>query len=200
MERRTADHRRRAQPDQADHGAGHRPRRAAPSLSSSSKASKKISNGSPRRKRSPITSCAVRWRWSKARSWKRCRGRSTRIRSTRVQREYRLRTWAVDGAPALSVSVVSRLLYEPDLQAYLETLEKPTEIVGLWVADKTSRIAGRGRQDGRLARRAPRAPARTDATRARPATSSKPRPAITGWCACWRDRANTITSPTRSIW
>ncbi len=64
------------------------------------------------------------------------------IRNTRVQREYRLRTWAVNGAPALSVSVVSRLLYEPDLQAYLETLEAPSGIVGLWVADKTSRLQG----------------------------------------------------------
>ncbi len=64
------------------------------------------------------------------------------IRSTRVQREYRLRTWVVDGAPALSVSVVSRLLYEPDLGAYLATIKEPSEIVGLWVADKTSLAQG----------------------------------------------------------
>ena len=60
--------------------------------------------------------------------------------------------------------------------------------------------AGRDHQDGRLARRAPRAPARTGPARARRARSSKPRPAITGSCACWRVRASTITSPTRSIW
>ncbi len=64
------------------------------------------------------------------------------IQKSRVQREYRLRTWAVNDAPALSVSVISRLLYEPDLQAYLETLPTPSEIVGLWVADKTSRLQG----------------------------------------------------------
>src|SRR5450432_2091045 len=64
------------------------------------------------------------------------------IRNMRVQREYHLRTWAVGDAPALSVSVVSRLLYEPDLQSYLEALVKPTEIVSLWVADKTSHLQG----------------------------------------------------------
>lgn len=64
------------------------------------------------------------------------------IKSMRVQREYHLRTWAVNNTPALSVSVVSRLLYEPDLQNYMETLEKPSDIVGLWVADKTSRLQG----------------------------------------------------------
>ena len=64
------------------------------------------------------------------------------LQKSRVQREYRLRTWAVNDAPALSVSVISRLLYEPDLQAYLETLQTPSEIVGLWVADKTSRLQG----------------------------------------------------------
>ena len=68
------------------------------------------------------------------------------IRNARIEREYHLRTWAIDAAagaaPALSVSVISRLLYEPDLQAYLDTLEKPSEVVGLWVTDKTSRVQG----------------------------------------------------------
>ncbi len=64
------------------------------------------------------------------------------IRSARIEREYHLRTWSVNAAPALSVSVISRLLYEPDLQAYLDTLEKPSEVVGLWVTDKTSRVQG----------------------------------------------------------
>lgn len=64
------------------------------------------------------------------------------IRSARVVREYHLRTWSVGGAPALSVSVVSRLLYEPDLHTYMQTLEKPSEITGLWVADKLSRLQG----------------------------------------------------------
>ncbi len=64
------------------------------------------------------------------------------IKNARVEREYHLRTWAVGAAPALSVSVVSRLLYEPDLQKYLESLDKPSDIVGMWVADKYSRVQG----------------------------------------------------------
>ncbi len=64
------------------------------------------------------------------------------IRSARIEREYHLRTWAVGADPALSVSVISRLLYEPDLQAYLDSLEKPSEVVGMWVTDKTSRVQG----------------------------------------------------------
>ncbi|HVU13714.1 MAG TPA: hypothetical protein VHD90_20700 [Phototrophicaceae bacterium] len=64
------------------------------------------------------------------------------IKGSRIQREYHLRTWAVNDAPALSVTVVSRLLYEPDLQAYLEKLTTPSEVIGLWVADKTSQLQG----------------------------------------------------------
>ncbi len=64
------------------------------------------------------------------------------IKKTRTQREYRIRTWTVDNQPALSITVVSRLLYEPDLQGFVETLEKPTDLIGLWVADKTARLQG----------------------------------------------------------
>lgn len=64
------------------------------------------------------------------------------IKGARVVREYRLRTWVVDDEPALSVSVVSRLLYEPDLQAYMTTLPTPSEVVGMWVTDKTGTIQG----------------------------------------------------------
>ncbi len=64
------------------------------------------------------------------------------IKSTRVQREYRMRTWSVADAPALSVSVISRLLYEPDLQAYIDTLSEATSMVGLWVSDKLTGLQG----------------------------------------------------------
>ncbi|MDZ4771336.1 MAG: hypothetical protein SGJ24_19605 [Chloroflexota bacterium] len=60
------------------------------------------------------------------------------IRNTRVSREYRIRTWAIEDTPALSVSVLSRLLFEPDLQGYAATLKEATAMVGLWVADKFS--------------------------------------------------------------
>ncbi|MBL8130463.1 MAG: hypothetical protein JNL42_01290 [Anaerolineae bacterium] len=64
------------------------------------------------------------------------------IRNTRVTREYRMRTWSVGGSPALSVSVVSRLLYEPDLQGYAATLTDATGMIGLWVADKQTGLQG----------------------------------------------------------
>lgn len=64
------------------------------------------------------------------------------IKNTRTQREYRIRTWTVDNQPALSITVVSRLLYEPDLQAYVTTLEKPTDMIGLYVADKWANVQG----------------------------------------------------------
>ncbi len=64
------------------------------------------------------------------------------IRRTRTHREYRLRSWIVADAPALSISVISRLLYEPDLQAYAETLTDPQALIGLQVVDKISGSSG----------------------------------------------------------
>lgn len=64
------------------------------------------------------------------------------LRNARVEREHRARAWVVDHQPALSLSVVSRLIYEPSLQTYAEGLEKITQLVGLWVSDRTSRLQG----------------------------------------------------------
>ncbi len=64
------------------------------------------------------------------------------IKNARIAREYRIRTWTIDDAPALSVSVISRLLYEPDLTAYLAAQSDPTAIVGLWAADKLTGMQG----------------------------------------------------------
>lgn len=64
------------------------------------------------------------------------------IKNTRVSREYRIRTWSVDDTPAISISVLSRLLFEPDLQGYAASLKEPAALVGLWVADKTSGLSG----------------------------------------------------------
>jgi hypothetical protein len=64
------------------------------------------------------------------------------LRNARVEREHRARAWVVDHQPALSLSVVSRLIYEPPLQTYIEGLDKVTQLVGLWVSDKTSRLQG----------------------------------------------------------
>jgi hypothetical protein len=64
------------------------------------------------------------------------------LRNARVEREHRARAWVVDNQPALSLSVVSRLIYEPSLQTYAQGLEKITQLPGLWVSDKTSRLQG----------------------------------------------------------
>ncbi len=60
----------------------------------------------------------------------------------RIERIPRLRAWAVDGLPALSISIQSRLIYKHDLRSVAETLDKPKQMVGLWVMDKQSGMVG----------------------------------------------------------
>ncbi len=64
------------------------------------------------------------------------------IKNTLVEREHRMRAWEVDGQPALSLAVVTRLLYEPEFGAYAATLKDPDELIGLLAADKTSTTIG----------------------------------------------------------
>jgi hypothetical protein len=64
------------------------------------------------------------------------------VRNVKVEREFRARSWVVDNEPAVSLSVISRLLYEPDIQTYAATLEKMTDLVGLGVVDRTSSLQG----------------------------------------------------------
>lgn len=64
------------------------------------------------------------------------------IKNTLVEREHRVRMWEVDGQAAISIAVVSRLLYEPQLQDYANTLKDPDELIGLWAADTTSTASG----------------------------------------------------------
>jgi hypothetical protein len=64
------------------------------------------------------------------------------IKNTLVEREYRARAWEVNGQPALSLAVVSRLLYEPELGAYAKALKDPDQLIGLWVADTSSTAVG----------------------------------------------------------
>ncbi len=64
------------------------------------------------------------------------------LRNARVEREHRARTWVVNGQPAISFSIVSRLMYETDLATYAATLEKPADAIGLLVADKYSSMQG----------------------------------------------------------
>lgn len=60
----------------------------------------------------------------------------------RIERVYDVRGWVVDGAPAVSLSISSRMIYKDDLRTYAATLTDPDELVGLWVADKTSTLKG----------------------------------------------------------
>jgi hypothetical protein len=59
-----------------------------------------------------------------------------------VQREYQAKTWVVAGEPALSFSVASHLICATDLYTYALGVEKPGEMVGLHVADKSSTMQG----------------------------------------------------------
>jgi len=64
------------------------------------------------------------------------------IDKARIERVYDVRGWVVDGEPAVSLSISSRMIYKDDLRTYAATLNDPDELVGLWVADKTSTLKG----------------------------------------------------------
>ena len=59
-----------------------------------------------------------------------------------VTRTYELRPWVVNGNPAVSVSVFSRLLHKVDLRTYATHVREPQDLVGLFVSDKTSTLKG----------------------------------------------------------
>ena len=59
-----------------------------------------------------------------------------------VERIYEARGWVVGGAPAISVSVFSRLIYRHDLKTYAAQTGDPKELLGLFVADKSSSLKG----------------------------------------------------------
>jgi hypothetical protein len=65
-----------------------------------------------------------------------------KLKNARVEREHKLQAWVVAGQPALSASIASRLIAERDLAAYAQQVSKPKELVGMWVTDKTSSLAG----------------------------------------------------------
>jgi hypothetical protein len=64
------------------------------------------------------------------------------ITHARIEREHKARAWGVGGLPAISLSVVSRLIYARSIMEYAATLAKPAELVGLTVADTTSTLQG----------------------------------------------------------
>lgn len=62
--------------------------------------------------------------------------------NARVERVYETRGWVVQGQPAMSISIFSHLLHKRDLKAFATQISKPEDLIGLWVADKTSSLKG----------------------------------------------------------
>ena len=58
-----------------------------------------------------------------------------------VERVHEVRGWIVNGEPAVSISISSRLVLKQDLKTY-STRVQPDQLVGLQVADKTSTLKG----------------------------------------------------------
>lgn len=64
------------------------------------------------------------------------------LRNARVEREHRIKTWVVDDQPAVSFSIVSHLIADVELVKYAETVDKAADLVGLYVADKSTTMQG----------------------------------------------------------
>lgn len=62
--------------------------------------------------------------------------------SIRVHRICDVRGWVVQGQPAISVSIDSRLVATVDVQAYAKKLSDPNKLLGLMVADRVSTMKG----------------------------------------------------------
>lgn len=63
--------------------------------------------------------------------------------NARVERVYEVRGWVVGGKPTVSISVSSHIIHKQDLKAYFAThLQKPQDLIGLFVRDKTSTLKG----------------------------------------------------------
>lgn len=60
----------------------------------------------------------------------------------RVEREYDVKGWVVDGRPSISISINSSLIHKQELRAYAKQLPDINDIVGLQVAAKTSSLKG----------------------------------------------------------
>ncbi len=59
-----------------------------------------------------------------------------------VERVHYVRGWVVQNRPAVSISVSSRIVHKQDLKEFAATVGKPEDIIGLWVAAKSSTLKG----------------------------------------------------------
>jgi hypothetical protein len=64
------------------------------------------------------------------------------LRNARVEREHRVKTWVVDGQPAVSFSIISHLIADVELTDYAKTVDKQTDLIGVQIADKSSTLQG----------------------------------------------------------
>jgi hypothetical protein len=65
------------------------------------------------------------------------------IKHARVEREYRVLPHVVENQPALSLSVISRVVYAKSLAEYVaENENKPTALIGLWAAEPHTHLQG----------------------------------------------------------
>jgi len=67
--------------------------------------------------------------------------KSQALDNATVERIHEVRPWEVNGAPAISVSITSRIVLKEDLRAYVARTSA-SQLVGLLVADKTSTFKG----------------------------------------------------------
>jgi hypothetical protein len=68
--------------------------------------------------------------------------RGADLGAVRVERVYDRRGWVMQTKPAISLSISSRLIAKQDVSAELRHLHNPDDLIGTWVADKTSTFKG----------------------------------------------------------
>ena len=59
-----------------------------------------------------------------------------------VERDYEIRGWSVQGEPAISLSISSNIIYKGNLAEYVQTINDPDELIGIWVKVKTQDFKG----------------------------------------------------------
>ncbi|MGQ9744349.1 MAG: Piwi domain-containing protein [Candidatus Bathycorpusculaceae bacterium] len=68
--------------------------------------------------------------------------KAVNIGSVRIERIYETRGWVVNGRPSISISIASRLIYNKELTEYASKVSPCEDLIGIWVAAKTSSLKG----------------------------------------------------------
>jgi hypothetical protein len=64
------------------------------------------------------------------------------LKNVRVERECKAVAWVIGDEPAISLSIITRLIYTKSIQEYAATLAKSADLVGLGVAEQNSTLIG----------------------------------------------------------